>query len=241
MLSLFQMRRPQLSLPLQQPKASWGGRREGAGRKKLPGTVPHARRAFLEATHPVHVTVRADPGLGSLRRGKVMQVIMRRLRALAHDDRFAARRRTFRVVEFSVQTDHLHLVVEARSARALSRGMMGLLAWLARDVNRTLGRHGQVFVQRFHARALTSPRAVRNALVYVLLNAAKHHAWAPERGTVIVDGIDPCSSARWSHAWRRPPPPDPRPPPTSTPTTWLLATGWRRRAPRIARNERPAT
>ena len=230
----------QLRLPLPKQTCGWGGRRAGAGRKKKPGTIRHARRPFHERAHPVHVTVRANPALGSLRRVKVMTVLMRRLGLVAHEPRFAARRRTFRVVEFSVQTDHLHLIVEASSARALSRGMQGLLAWLARDVNRCLSRTGQVFTQRFHSRDLKSPLEVRNALVYVLMNAAKHHEWAPDRATVVRDGIDPCSSARWFSGWRKKPPAPGLAPPVSRATTWLLARGWRRRGP-IDPRERPAT
>jgi len=230
----------QLRLPMPKQACGWGGRRAGAGRKKKPGAIVHARRPFHERTHPVHVTVRANPTLGSFRRVKVMEPIMRRLRTMAHDARFAARRRTFRVVEFSVQTDHLHLIVEAQTARALSRGMQGLLAWLARDVNRCLERTGQVFTQRFHARDLKSPLQVRNALVYVLMNAAKHCEWAPDQVTVVRDGIDPCSSARWFSGWRRRPPAPELAPPVCRPTTWLLARGWRRRGP-IDPRERPAT
>ena len=115
--------------------------------------------------------------------------------------------------------------------------MQGLLAWLARDVNKCLGRRGQVFTQRFHARALKTPTEVRNALVYVLMNSAKH---APaERETAPVDGIDPCSSARWFAGWRRRPPESPLPAPVSKPTCWLLTRGWRRRG-LVRRSERPA-
>jgi hypothetical protein len=46
----------------------------------------------------------------------------------------------------------------------------GLAIRVARAVNRALGRRGRVFADRYHARALTTPRAVRHALVYVLMN-----------------------------------------------------------------------
>ena len=230
----------QLPLPLPKLACRWGGRRAGAGRKGKPGAMPHTRRPFHDRAHPTHVTVRANPALGRLRRVKVITAIMRRLRTVAHDAHLAARRRTFRVIEFSVQPDHVHLIVEASSARALSRGMQGLLAWLARDVNRALERTGQVFTQRFHARDLASPREVRSALVYVLLNSAKHPEWAPDQITVVRAGVDPCSSARWFSGWRRRSPIPDLVPPVSRPTTWLLTRGWRRRGP-IDASERPTT
>jgi REP element-mobilizing transposase RayT len=114
----------------------------------------------------------------------------------------------FRLVHFSVQANHLHLIAEASDRRALSRGMQGLSVRLARAVNRTLGRRGRVFADRYHARALKTPRAAHCALRYVLLNARKH---APRRSrlagsadTIVPGFIDSCSSAAWFDAFQRP-------------------------------------
>jgi hypothetical protein len=88
-------------------------------------------------------------------------------------------------------------------------------------VNRALGRRGRVFGDRYHARALTTPRAVRHALVYVLMNFRKHL----RAGT----GLDPCSSAAWFTGWRAVGGPDGRKPcPVVRARTWLAAVGWRR-------------
>jgi hypothetical protein len=56
-----------------------------------------------------------------------------------------------------------------------------------------------VFADRYHARALKTPRSVRCALRYVLLNARKH-----ERGAVPFGFIDGCSSAAWFDGFARP-------------------------------------
>src|SRR5437764_14061704 len=96
----------------------------------------------------------------------------------------------------AAQTDHLHLIIEADDRTRLSDGVRGLAVRVARAVNRALGRRGAVWGDRYHARALTSPRAVRNALVYVLMNRRKH--CEGERG------LDPCSSALWFNGWREP-------------------------------------
>jgi hypothetical protein len=80
----------------------------------------------------------------------------------------AASRETFRLVQFSVQCDHLHLIVEADGPRELRHGLQGLAIRVAKAINRTLARHGTVWADRYHARTLRTPREVRNALVYVL-------------------------------------------------------------------------
>jgi REP element-mobilizing transposase RayT len=104
----------------------------------------------------------------------------------------------FRLVHFSVQSNHLHLIAEAGDRRALSRGMQGLAVRLARAVNRRLERKGRVFAERYHARALRTPRAVHFALRYVLLNVKKHAHSVPP------GFIDARSSAPWFDGFQRP-------------------------------------
>jgi len=143
-----------------------------------------------------------------------------------------ASRGGFRVVEFNVLGNHLHLIVEAASKDALASGVAGLEIRVARRVNAALGRRGKLFPQRYHARALRTPREVRNALRYVLLNR-KHHTAAQRFGRFWIDA---CSSAPWFTGWAQPIRGDEPwkrellalPPPTAPPETWLLATGWKR-------------
>ena len=51
----------------------------------------------------------------------------------------------FRIVHYSVQRDHLHLIVEAADARALSRGVRGLAIRMTRYVNDLLARRGALW------------------------------------------------------------------------------------------------
>jgi putative transposase len=124
-------------------------------------------------------------------------------------------------VHFSVQGDHLHLLVEAQDERALSSGARGLSIRAARAINDTLARNGAVWGDRYHARALPTPRETRHAIVYVLMNFRKHRP--ADRRT-----IDPCSSAPWFDGFRTPRASPPEAAPTSKPRTWLAATGWKR-------------
>jgi REP element-mobilizing transposase RayT len=160
-------------------------------------------------------------------RGLRNQAVFRRVRdAIA---RSSGER--FRVVHFSVQDNHLHLLVEAKDKRELTRGMRGLAVRAARRINGALRRRGQVFAERYHARELTRPRAVRNALVYILHNHRKHG--------VSLAWLDGCSSAPSFDGWRRDLLLDVArnvrtenagkdPPVVAPPRTWLASTGWRR-------------
>ena len=196
------------------PLRTWGGCRKGAGRKPATGKagVAHCRRPFHDRRHPVHVTLRALSGLPSLR-GKHVFPALRR--AIAE-----ASRSEFRITQFSIQTNHVHLLVEAEARNALRHGLQGLGIRLAKTVNRMLGRHGSVWAVRYHARALTTPREVRNTLIYVLLNGRKHG--------VSRHGIDPCSSGAWFAGWRESIGVPTGTGPIARARTWLLSVGWRR-------------
>jgi REP element-mobilizing transposase RayT len=138
----------------------------------------------------------------------------------------ATARSWFRVVHFSVQKDHLYLIIEAEDQPSLARGMTGLSVRLARAYNSVLGRRGHLWSDRYHARALRTPREVRNALVYVLFNAKKHERAMGARSR----SIDACSSGWWFDGWSRPPPSKPADFAGSAPVmsaqTWLAAVGW---------------
>jgi REP element-mobilizing transposase RayT len=217
----------QLSLPF--PRAR-GGRRKGAGRRPLSvrGAVPHVRRPVHRAREPVHVTLRSR--FRPLRSQFVFPTVRR---AIADANRRG--RGCFRIVHYSVQEDHLHLIVEAAHREALHGGVRGLSGSLARQINRLVFRKGGLFADRWHGRALITPRAVRNALVYVLTNFKKH-------GRRIAAALDPYSSAPYFDGFREyagelPVECEPavvakalraQGPPVARAQSWLLRVGWLR-------------
>ena len=211
----------QLSLRFER---TWGGARPGAGRPRgTRRTVPHRTRPIHRARFPLHVTVRARAGLPPFRENVLAGIVRR-----AIED---AQRDAFRVVQFSIQTNHVHLIVEAHDAAGLARGMQWLNARIARRVNRALETRGSVWRERYHARELRTPRSVRNAIVYVLMNAKKH-------GHRFASGVDALSSAPWFDGFARRTAPSEDASPLRAPRTWLAGIGWRRRG-LIDASERP--
>jgi hypothetical protein len=144
----------------------------------------------------------------------------------------------FAVIHFSVQGNHLHLVVEARGAAALSRGVRALSIRIAKGLNRLMRKRGALFTDRYHARVLRSPFEARAALCYVLQNFRRH---AAQRGERLPSGwLDPFSSATAFPGWSSPPHGSLTPSPVAAPTSWLLRTGWRRHG-LVAADEVPGT
>jgi putative transposase len=212
-----------------------GGRRPGAGRRPrgVRSSERHKARPRLTGRDPILVTVRIDREVGNLRR-----------RGIYHALRFAlyatALREDFRVVHFSIQRTHLHMIVEAQSKRALSRGMQGLLISAARQINGAVEvetgvrRRGRVVSDRYHARTLTSPKAVRRAIAYVLNNWRRHGEH--ERGVAKGWLVDPFSTGASFGGWKEledklflfPLRESYQPLMMCYPQTWLLRVGWER-------------
>ena len=220
-------RSPQLDLDLRNAPR-WGGCRARAGRKPTGSAgIRHGSRERFTRPLPMHVTVRMREGIPSLRTVPIVHEI----------ERTFARgcvRPGFRLVHYSLQGNHAHLIVEASDRDALGHGMKAVGARLARAVNRVARRRGAVLADRYHSRLLRSPTEVHRALRYVLLNARKHVGKAGARLAEIA--FDPASSARWFDGWKLAKdlvmactrPPAGGKPPVARARTWLLSTGWRR-------------
>jgi putative transposase len=219
----MRMRASQLSLPLsgvsrgKRQSRGGSGRRPGRTPKGLRAGVSHLRRPVHNHRHPLHVTVRVRQGLPTLRSQSVFDCVRTQIRRASH--------RFLRIVHFSVQSNHIHLLVEANDRGRLTQGMKGFAVRVARRVNQLLGCRGNVWADRYHAHSLETLREVRNAIVYILRNRTKHG------GSL---AFDPCSSAPylvdgWDESMR---PPrargSPHTWPVAEPGTWLTKVGWKR-------------
>ena len=203
-----------------------GWQQAGPGRPRgKRAKVAHRRRDEVAASCPVHVTIRVKEDVPRLRCGRFVRAFRQMLIACGGRD-------DFRVVHHSVQHNHVHLLIEAKDKLALANGMNCLNSRIARGINRIFNRTGGVFHGRYHVRAVKTPREVRNALAYVLLNH-RHHREAN------CSGIDRASSGAWFTGWKDafPTPPN-RPCEVSPPRTWLLTVGWRKH-PLISVTESP--
>jgi len=179
----------------------------------------------------VHATLTFLPRAHELRRWKTARTLRRCF--VAARDRFG-----FRLVQFAVMGNHLHLVAEAQDRAALRRGMQGLSIRVAKALNRLLGRGGKVLADRYYARALATAAETRAALNYVMTNARKHGLAGAGDG---AGGTDPYSSALYFDGWvppvqaltdqcraaaARASPDDALP--VAPALTWLARVGWRR-------------
>lgn len=170
-----------------------GGPRPGSGRPKS-GRTSHAARPRFDKPTPIHVVLQMGDHVWNLRSRRCFGLVQRALW------RFKAR-----LIEYSVQGNHLHLIVEADDTESLSRAMQGFGIRLAKALNALMRRAGGVFDDHYFARLLKTPTELVNAIRYVLRNHERHFG---------LRGADPFSSAV-------------DPSLLAEPQSWLLRDGWR--------------
>lgn len=192
---------------------TWGGARRGAGRKPKgeKARLPHDKRPPLPKGCPAHVTLRVVPEIRNLQANSMFQAV----RTAFWQARGVA---GMRLTQFSVQSNHIHLIVEADDNRSFISGMRSLSIRLALHINRAMGRRGQVLEDRFHVHVLKSPREVERAVRYVMENTRIHAERAGEFWGEVVDPFTggPCRK---------------RFPPENRclvlePSSWLLRQAW---------------
>jgi REP element-mobilizing transposase RayT len=222
---------------VQQELFRHGGKRKGAGRKPKRGRAgaSHRKRDEVDGRDVLHVVLRAVPEVGNLRCREVYKAVRAASITAASS---AARREQFRISHLSIQHDHIHMLVEAESTEALTKGMQGFQISAARHINTALRvgarrRRGSVFADRYHVVVIRSPKQARHVLAYVMNNWRKHGE--DRHGLPSTWVVDPFSSAVSFPGWKELEGQAPwtlrpgyQPLVVTTPRSWLLCVGWKR-------------
>jgi len=208
-------RKGQLAIDLR-PRTQRGTLRKKLGRPVTNKRMDprHRTRPDHDRRHPVHIVLRVTREVSNLRTRHAYRAIRRAM------DRCRARA-DFRIAHASIQSNHLHLLVEADDKRALSRGMQGFAISAAKRLNRELRRaRGEVFAFRYHATTITTPTQARNAICYIVNNWRHHRC---DRYSTLR--ADPYASAHAVAEWNLERHPDQLP--VVRATTWLLTHGYK--------------
>jgi REP-associated tyrosine transposase len=208
-------------------KRKWGhgGARPGAGRKPIPRTerayVPHIARPVVTKNRPVFARFDCVDGVASLRLKAHRRIL---------EDIFADENRLgFRLVHYSIQSDHLLLLCEANDNPSMWRGLQRIGSRIARVLNKRLERSGRLFRERYFSNVVDNPEQAHDLLRHVLL---RRHELAFEAGNKPVTDFDPNTSSAFFDGWKRPWAKGTRTPeagdPVLPPRSWLLREGWKK-------------
>ena len=186
-----------------------GGKRKNAGRKNRTGQSTHKKRPTIDGKKPLHITLKCTPNLQKPKILNKMKEACKRTQDFEMN-----------VLQFSILCDHIHMIVEAKSNDAVTRGIKSLTNKLAK-------KFGTKFKGRYHMRIITSPRQMKNTYKYVMLNYAKH-ADLPAH----IDGFSTGDTfTHWSKLTKIHGDHEERKPDhygLKKPETWLADRGWMR-------------
>jgi putative transposase len=204
---------------------------------------PHLKRRPLGPRSALHIVLRVERAIGSLRKRFMYRALREAtiavaVRELAYDEVKGA----FRIVHVSIQRTHMHLLVEADNRKALSAGMRSFQISAAKHINREYSekkgmamaarRRGRVFVDRYHEELIKTPRQARRSLAYVLNNWRKHREDVASHTESW--NVDPYSSGFQFLGWKEREQAEElwrardsyEPLVVYMPKTWLLSQGW---------------
>jgi hypothetical protein len=80
-----------------------------------------------------------------------------------------ARRHGLRVIHYSLQSNHIHFILEAQNNEIMTRGLRSLTITFAKGLKK-----GRVQLERYHLHVLRGVRETKNAVHYVVFNQQKH-------------------------------------------------------------------
>lgn len=153
---------------------NWGGLRNKAGRKRIHSAgVAHQKRQKVSERTPLHVNFKYSIHLRNKQTLKLLK------RAIQN-----ARSHGLKVLHYSFQSNHIHLIIEAIDNKILTKGMRSLTITFAKGIKK-----GSIQIQRYHLHVLKTVKEVKHALYYVLFNQQRH-----ESGTCHISEVNEYSS-----------------------------------------------
>jgi REP element-mobilizing transposase RayT len=140
---------------------------KGAGRKAIHDKgIRHTKREMIKKDTVLHLTLKIEKNKANLKNKSI-------LKALQHSIK-KARSLGLKVIHYTLEYDHVHLLIEASDKISLGKGMQSLGISFSKGINKIKKQTGKVFKTRYHFRKLNSPREIKNALNYILGNGIKH-------------------------------------------------------------------
>lgn len=151
-------------LPINLFLGQHGGRRPKCGRKRLKSKgVSHRSREQVTGRDLLHINFKYKT---YVRSDAFYEVFKRGIKNSARFD--------FKILSFSIESNHIHLIAEAGNSDNLTLGMKSLTCTLSKGLNLIKNTNGKTQIERFHLHILKNPQEARNAINYVLFNHEKH-------------------------------------------------------------------
>lgn len=140
---------------------------KGAGRPAIHDRgIRHIARDEIKKPIPLHLTIKIEKTKAGLKNKAMLKLL--------HHCIKKSRMKGLRIVHYTLEFDHVHLLVEATNKETTSKGMQSFGIAFSKGINKLKCLKGRVFKTRYHFRKLNSPREIKNVLNYILGNSIKH-------------------------------------------------------------------
>jgi REP element-mobilizing transposase RayT len=140
-------------------KGTRGGRRPGSGRKRIHSRgVSHRTREVVTKRTPQHINFKFNC---RIKNKECLKLLKRSIQN--------AKKTGLKIIHFSLQSNHVHLITEAEDNKTLTQGMRALTITFAKGLKK-----GKIQIERYHLHVLKSIKEAKFAIQYVLFNQQKH-------------------------------------------------------------------
>lgn len=141
--------------------------RKGAGRPAIQDRgIRHICRDVIKKTVNMHITIKLEKKKAGLKNKVTLQLLHKAIKK--------ARMSGLRILHYTLEFDHIHLMTEADCNASLSKGMQSFGITFSKGINKIKSQNGRVYKHRYHLRLLKSRQEVRNVIAYILGNGARH-------------------------------------------------------------------
>lgn len=140
---------------------------KGAGRPaKNDQGIRHTSRKKFQKALSLLLTIKVRENKADIQSKRMLKRL--------HHAIYRARLKGLRIIHYTLEYNHVHLLVEAGNHEILHKGMQALGISLSKSINRLKNKKGAVYKHRYHFRQISSPRDLRNVVNYILNNGIKH-------------------------------------------------------------------
>lgn len=154
-----------------------------SGRKPLHDRgIRHVKRDRITKLTSMHITIKVRENKADIKSKKILNAL--------HHAIWRARLKRIRVIHYTLEFNHVHLLVEADCHKVMHRGMQAFGISIAKAINKFKMKTGQVYKNRYHLKKITNPVQLKNVLHYIFHNGVHHKS-----GTTLLNPFNSLPAA----------------------------------------------
>lgn len=138
-----------------------------AGRPaKWDRSIRHIRRERISKPTSLHLTIKVRENKADIKSKRILKSL--------HHAIMRARLKKLKVIHYTLEYNHVHLLVEALDHKVMHQAMQALGISFSKAINKAKAAKGGVYKHRYHLRKLASSKELRNVLHYIFSNGVHH-------------------------------------------------------------------